>query len=348
MRLLISGSLKNPNTIGSFITRNFSDSLEWDFLTFPDAYATLLSSKYYRIINRIWPLLLARKMDKIFLKQVEAYKPTVIVVFKGMEISSWSLRRIRKKGVKLVNYNFDHPFDFFSRGTGNKFVKEAIPYYDLHISYSSVIAAELARRYNVRTAWIPFGFHITQTQYDAVIRERREEIRRVCFVGNPDQWRVELLGKLIRDGVAVDLYGFGWEKFFNNSELLKIHPPRKAHSYWEDPDEFWNVLRQYRVQLNFFRPHNEGSHNLRTFEVPGVGGILLTPASKEQGSFFEEGKEIFFYSDYETLLSQCKWLLDRDASWIEDARSAARNKSVTMDYSYKRRTDDLLHLIGNL
>lgn len=348
MRLLIYGSARNPNTIASFFTRNFDSSVQYQILRFPDIFAEHLASSFYRIVFRVFPGFLIRKMDKHFLAQTREYSPDVILIFKGMEISKRSLIQVRKEGIKLVNYNFDHPFHFFSRGTGNRFVKDAIRSYDLHISYSTRIAKELSVKYGVRTACIPFGFHLTMEQFQEVVRENRPEVRRACFVGNPDGLRVVNLKRLVAENIPIALYGFGWEQYFEESDLVEIHPPRKPGSFWADPVEFWKVLRQYRVQLNFFRPHNEGSHNLRTFEVPAVGGILLTPKSDEQDEFFEDGIEMFTYDDLESLLGQCKWLLEQDTASIERSRSRAREKSLANDYSYSRRTQDLLRLLQNL
>ena len=348
MRLLIYGSKRNENTIGSFFTRNLDASVEFEVLRFPDNFADLLRSRFYRFLYRFAPRVVVRKMDHVFLQQVDEFKPDIVLIFKGMEISTFSLQRIRKRGIRLVNYNFDHPYIFFSRGTGNRFVRQAISYYDLHISYSSIIANDLARKYNVRTARVPFGFHLTEEQFQEVISENRQEILRTCFVGNPDRLRLTLLNQLVKENVPVSLYGFGWEKHFAPTELIEIHPPRKSGSFWADPVEFWKVLRQYRVQLNFFRPHNEGSHNLRTFEVPAVGGVLLTPKSKEQDEFFEDGVEIFTYSDFQSLARQCRSLLEKDAAWVRGLRDRAREKSLAKDYSYRRRTRDLLGLLEDV
>ena len=59
--------------------------------------------------------------------------------------------------------------------------------------------------------------------------------------------------------------------------------------------DFWRKNQEYRVQLNLFRQYNEGSHNMRTFEIPAVGGIQLTEYSTEQADFFKEGEEIFSF-----------------------------------------------------
>lgn len=348
MRLLIYGSRRNQNTVASFFIRNLSSSIQFEILEFPDEFARLLSLRIYRIIFKLFPVILIRRMDRLFLRQINAFRPTVVLIFKGMEISRASLAEARRKGIRLINYNFDHPYIFFSRGTGNRFVREAIPYYDLHISYSSVIVKDLAQKFKVRTAWIPFGFHLSDEEYDNVVDARRPEINRACFVGNPDELRVATLKRLVENNVPVSVYGFGWEKFLEAGKLIEIQTARKPGSFWSDPGEFWRVLRQYRVQLNFFRPHNEGSHNLRTFEVPAVGGILLTPESDEQKFFFKGQTEIFFYTSFDNLLAQCRYLMSADIKEIENVRTRARAKSVSHDYSYPRRTRDLVLLLHNL
>jgi spore maturation protein CgeB len=348
MRMLISGSNKNANTIGAFISRHLDSSIDFEILTFHDRFSAMVQSPGYRLLYRLWPRFVVSRMDAEFVRQVMVFKPEVVVVFKGMEISKNSLNQIRKLGVKLVNYNFDHPFNHFSRGTGNRFVTEAIPYYDLHISYSTSIASQLNERYKLPTAVIPFGYHLTNSQFEEVMNADDAEILEICFVGNPDEWRLKLLNKLRAEKLRVHVYGFGWEQQLPPSEYVVIHPPKAPGSYWSDPLEFWRVLRQYRVQLNFFRPHNEGSHNLRTFEVPAVGGILLTPDSVEQKQFFESEKEVFFYSDFESLAKQSRKILAMTPHEIKQVRNQARQRSVVENYSYKRRTHDMLKLIRNI
>lgn len=348
LRLLISGSKGNSNTVSSFIVQNFEPDIVYDLLTFHDQFSDLLKSPFFRVVHRLFPQFLIHKMDALFIRQVLEFRPDVVVVLKGMEISKKSLLRIRSLGVKLVNYNLDHPFVHFSRGTGNHFVTEAIPCYDLHITYSNRIASALSRQFCVQTSVIPFGYHLTDEQYEQVILESRPEINEVCFVGNPDVLRVRLLERLLIENVSVHVYGFGWEESLRPSPRLSIHPPTKADSYWSDPLDFWKVLRQYRVQLNFFRPHNEGSHNLRTFEVPAVGGLLLTPDSEVQRECFNSETEVFFYSDEETLIAQCKKIMSLDSASVNSIRANARDVSVRKDYSYVRRTRDLVAILKEL
>ncbi|MBS1680690.1 MAG: glycosyltransferase [Bacteroidetes bacterium] len=348
MRLLVSGSKKNTNTVGAFIYSNIDNFIHFEILSFPDRFTELMESLPMRFIYLFFPRLIVDRMDKLFVNQVKHFKPDAVLILKGMEISKRSLSEVQKLNVKLVNYNLDHPFTHFSKGTGNRFVEEAIPYYDLHISYSSIIAQQLHEHYGVRTAVLPFGYQLTDQQFEKIIQNEPSEINEVCFVGNPDELRITAFKELMKSKIKVNLYGFGWEKSFEESEWVTIHKPRKGGSFWADPLEFWKVIRQYRVQLNFFRPHNEGSHNLRTFEVPSVGGILLTPDSGEQRQFFEGDSEIFFYSDITDMINQCRRLLNMNQSQVYQIRENARSKSVSKDYSYKRRTNDLVQLLSTL
>jgi spore maturation protein CgeB len=97
------------------------------------------------------------------------------------------------------------------------------------------------------------------------------------------------------------------------------------------------VMRRYRVQLNVFRIHNIGSHNMRTFEMPAVGGIALAPYSEEQTTFFEDGKECFYYHDQEQMADIAARLLAMPDDETDCIRKNARARSVHSGYTYRHR-----------
>jgi spore maturation protein CgeB len=141
-----------------------------------------------------------------------------------------------------------------------------------------------------------------------------------------------MLLNLLKAGFEVDVYGHGWKRTrLAIRKNIRIHEAVYGQAYW-------NKLRQYRVQLNIFRKHNLGSHNMRTFEIPAVGGIQLTPFSEEQAGFFEENKEIFFYRDIGELEDKCRYLLDLPGKEVNAIREAARRRSATSGYTYRDRS----------
>jgi spore maturation protein CgeB len=138
---------------------------------------------------------------------------------------------------------------------------------------------------------------------------------------------VKVLKEVLNMGLSLHVYGNHWGKFLTHP-LLTIHKPVLGKS-------FFQTLKKYRVQLNIMRVHNPDSHNMRSIEIPGCGGIMLAPRTTDHVLFFEEGKEAFFYTNTESLVSQAKEILKMDSQKINQIRIAAREK-VLSEFSYSK------------
>jgi spore maturation protein CgeB len=84
--------------------------------------------------------------------------------------------------------------------------------------------------------------------------------------------------------------------------------------------------------------HNPTSHNMRTFEVPGIGGILLAPDTEEHRLFFTHEKEVFLYTDVDDCVTQINKIIGLSKEKADNIRFEARKRSVQSGYSYKDRT----------
>ena len=243
----------------------------------------------------------------------------------------------KKRNIIVVNYNPDNPFIFSGRGSGNSNVTRSIGLYDLHFTYNHEIQERLEQNYAIPTVYLPFGFELSDELYHTCTQQN--ETVRVCFLGNPDKQRARFIATLLDHGVAIDVYGSRWNKYLNH-KLCTTY----AEVYGED---YWKVLYRYRVQLNIMRIHNENSHNMRSFEVPGIGGIMLAPRTKEHQIFFIEDKEIFMYENAEDCSRIALVLLKAHASNISQIRHFARIKSEKAGFSYKSRADIVYKTLTN-
>ncbi len=338
MRLLIVGS-ENPSSIENFYVnyllaegvevRRFSAQN----LFFNYYYKGLFNKLCFRLgVSGIYSAI-----NSEFKKCAAAFNPDIIWVFKGMEIFPESLNWAKRRGAKLVNFNGDNPFFFSGSGSGNSNVTLSIPLYDLHLTYDTSVKVEFDRR-KVRSFLLPFGFDVNDKTLELCSKE--EEILKVCFVGNPDRERGSFIDRLGDQNVPVTVYGNAWSKFLRHPKIL-INPP----VYGEDQ---WKVLRRYRVQLNLMRPHNPNSHNMRTFEVPGVGGIMLAPDTADHRSFFKDGKEAFFFGTFEDCVSQVEKILALPTADANLVRTAARERSIAGGYRYKDRAKQALKILNTL
>jgi spore maturation protein CgeB len=285
-----------------------------------------------KLLYRIGISSILKKVNNKLRKKVLEYKPDIVFVFKGMEIFPITLSWIKNQGIKLVNYNPDNPFIFSGRGSGNKNITDAISLYDLHLTYNESVKEKLEDTYTIPVELLPFGFDITDEVYQQA--ESEHEILKVCFLGNADTLRATFVTALADSGVEMDVYGEFWQKFISHPKI-NIHQSVYGTT-------FWKTLRKYRVQLNIMRPHNPDSHNMRTFEIPGIGGIELAPRTSQHQSFFEENTEIFLYDDIEDCIAKASYLLGIDKDVADGIRFKARRKSIENKYGYEDRSKQLV------
>jgi hypothetical protein len=273
-----------------------------------------------------------RRIDVLLREEVEQFRPDVIWIFKGMEIMPSFLSWAREKNIMTVNFNPDNPFLFSGPGSGNANVTRSIGLYDLHFSYDRAICERIQREYKITARVLPFGYELTDGLYEEC--RRQEEIKALCFLGNPDAQRAAFIGELAAAGLPVHVYGHGWKDAIRHAGVT-VNGPVYG-------DDFWRVLYRYRVQLNLMRPHNPQSHNMRSFEIPGVGGIGLFPDTPDHRQYFEDGKEVFIYRDTADAGRLARLILEMSADQAAAVRRNARQRSVSGGYSYQERIRSVL------
>jgi len=341
MRILLVGSNSNY-AIERFYVKYLSEDKEVsviDFFTAQDFFLeyynkTVVNKIIFRIgLSEIFPAINRQLQTEIELK-----KPDVIVIFKGMEIFPETLQWSRNKGIKLINYNPDNPFIFSGKGSGNRNIRKSLPLFDLYLTYDGDVKRQIERDYHIPTAILPFGYDIFEETLNKCLAEK--EVMKASFVGNPDKNRALFLKMLAEAGIEIDVFGNHWSKFLRHKNIVI-----NDAVYGED---FWLILRRYRVQLNLMRIHNPSSHNMRSFEIPAVGGIQLAPDTVDHRTYFENGKEIHLFKSAENCVDTIHHLMELPVNKADEIRFSARSRSMLSGYSYKDRAKQLLSEIQKL
>jgi spore maturation protein CgeB len=266
-------------------------------------------------------------------EQVLEFKPKTVLVFKGMEIQPKTLQWIKSKGIKVVNYNPDSPFIFSGRGSGNKNVTNSLSLFDCYITYDKTINEQLGNS-SVQSAIIPFGFDNSGFNYKNL--EEKDEVLKLCFLGNADKFRIDILEQIARKGVKIDVYGENWSSIKLHENINTFGPKYGA--------EFWHTLQKYAIQLNLLRPHNLYSHNMRSFDVPGSGGIMLAPRTPDHLTYFTESSEVFLFSDINEAIRQIQFIIQLSFSERQKIRKSARLKALE-SHTYTHRTLQLVEYL---
>lgn len=259
----------------------------------------------------------------------------VMLVFKGMEIRPSTLRELRNR-IVLVNYNPDNPFLYSGVGSGNVNMTKSLSYYHLYLTYDRGIATQI-KDSGIASGVVPFGFE-DNPRFDTTLGSK-DEVNRACFLGNADEHRTQFLMRFAQE-VPLDIVGSGWNKSRFPSSV-------RFHSAVYG-DDFFDTMRRYRIQLNLMRPHNPDSHNMRTFDIVGCGGVGLMPRTADHSEYFQEGKHLFLYNDVEDAIVKAKAMMNENSDTIHALRSQARAWSVNQGFSYNQRASQMVDCIESV
>jgi len=289
-------------------------------------------------IHFVYPSAYYEDLNKVILKEAAMFKPMVILIFKGMELFPETVEELKNHCKFLCNYNPDHPFEFYSRGAGNSNVEKSIKFFDTYFSYSNSICKKLKNSYGIDSFCIPFGY---DAQVVPIKKHEHFITDQFLFIGAWDKEREHNIKKL----TDIDLQVYGPEIW---AKKLKFKKQIKYHSKPLYEQNYADACLNAGGVLNFLRPQNilEQSHNMRTFEVPGYSGLLISERTEEQLSFFEEDKEAVYFSNIEELKQKLKYYASNRSS-IAKIKDNALKRSVKSNYSYKHRAELLTTFISN-
>lgn len=285
-------------------------------------------------VHALAPLLrkAQNKMNQAFVEAVKEYRPALVIVLKGLGIYSETLDSLRSQlGCVLVNFNGDDPHNPYS---SNNNILEAIPFYDCVFTWSKRLIAKLLEDGARRVEYLPFG-----CDHDAYEETTISTVDRVCygsditFIGTWDREREKCLESLA--DLKLGIWGPYWNRMHRKSVLAKCIRGRPV-----DISTMTKIYRSSKVALNLMRPQNDSSHNMKTFEIPAMGGFMLAPRTIEHMEIFEEGKEIAFYDTLKEMREKAIYYAENDKERMAMLRLA--RQKVISNHTYINRMRQLI------
>lgn len=253
-----------------------------------------------------------------------------IVVVKGMTLTRGWLARCRKvtPAATWINLNPDDPFGDPAAGTTNRHVRGSIRDFDLYVTWSPRLVPALQAAGCAHVLALPFGYDAEAHFRPTALCAELEDV--VTFVGAWDRRREQLLTEVA--DFPIRIYGQDWDRVRHGSPLRgKVCPGNLFGAALR------SVVASSRASLNILRPQNTGSHNMRTFEIPAMGGLMLTTASEEQARFFPPGEASLDYRDASDLREKLRQVLQGgiDARHLKESAMALCHRQ---DYDARART----------
>lgn len=273
-------------------------------------------------------------------------RPGLIFAVKCSFFHPDTIRQIRKStGAPFVNHYPDHPY-IGVRWTPKEASALRRDLIEVLRQYSVVwmwerSLVERLRRDGVEAKYLPFAVDPelfrpqSQSNDEGLHCDACHLTHDVAFVANYSRYRCAEVAAIRRPTIAI--WGSNWpRKWSTLSGQHRVHPP-----VWGSAVS--KIMSKAAVSLNVLNAENLGGPNMRTFEIPASGGVMLARYSREQDEFFPEGEAAAYYRSPTELDDKIDELL-RD----HDLRGRLRRNALRLAaaQTYDVRAATVLHECG--
>jgi spore maturation protein CgeB len=259
------------------------------------------------------------------------FQPSCLISTGFAPVVSTALRAIGEQGVTRINFLTDDPWN---RAQWSPWFVKALTLYDWVFSTRKANVADLRNLGGMEVRYLPFGYapHLYFKE------EPQEPVEAdVLFAGGADRDRVPYIDALHKAGFAVALYGGYWERFPETARLVRGIIPASA---------LRQAIVSAKVTLCLVRRANRDGHCMRTFEVPAVGGCMLTEDTAEHREIFGlEGEAVVYFRDTAEMVGKARWLLEHPQERRRLA-DAAHRLIVQGKNTYQDRLTTMLETVG--
>ena len=292
-----------------------------------------------------------RLLNRALVKQVDATRPDVVLVWRGVNILPETLNRLKRStGAVVISYNNDDPFSPLYADSRSlhlnrlwRYFTETIRLYDCNYVYrteniSDYNAAGSPRTRLLRSYYIPSvnkPVRLTQSERDQYGCD-------LVFIGHGEEYRYRCLEPLAKSGHNLKVYGgkSTWLPLLSRDSHFTLNPEITGEDYNK-------ALCGARLCLCFFSRLNRDSYTRRVFEITACGGVLLSERTSEMQSLFREGSEALYFSSPEELQSVVASVLG-DPERLNRIAEAGRLRCLRDGHSVEDRMTELLDNINTL
>jgi spore maturation protein CgeB len=286
---------------------NFWDwSMEWSYVrAFRHLGVEVSTFDWWRESLAVAPRLAERRFmwqllgpaaNRRLRDRVAGDRPDLVLVFKGLLLRRETVEAIRATGCAAFCLNPDNPFNPSLTST-RKELHEAISAWDCYFTWGRFLIDRLYSVGAKRVEFLPFAWDPERHPFQVPAATSRYG---VTFVGSRSEHRERWLHEL--GDFDLHIWGPGWS---NARRDVRKHVRGSAVTWIQ----FSDIVRDSAASLNILNPWNIPGHNMRTFEIPGCGGLQLSNATSEIADLFEPGKQGLLFHTAEGLREQASWAL---------------------------------------
>jgi glycosyltransferase involved in cell wall biosynthesis len=307
-------------------------------------YLPLWASFPMRVVRRALRYTAVKEFNRALLRDVQRYKPDLLLVFKGPIVLADTLRAIGKMGI--VRYCFYPDVSFSTHGP---YLPDALPCYDWIFTTKSFGPGDLKTLLGISAAsYLPHAYdpdvhrpHLPEArdhdQYDC----------EVSFIGSWSRKKAQILETFIarRPNIKLKIWGDRWQNLARTSSL---RPFTVFHGILGPAYAMAISCSKINLAIMHERVGTASSGDLitsRTFHIPACGGLLLHERSRDLLNIFTEDENCICFDDVDELVSKVDALLADDGRRKSIAQRGRESVESAHSWDHRARTilDHYLH-----
>lgn len=256
--------------------------------------------------------------NKAVIKAVNIYKPKIFFTVKGIYLNTSVLEKIKRKGIKLINYYPDCHFSHKS------FDSTTLPYYDaifttksFQVNYLQSILDEN------RVHYLPHGYS-NDAHIPPKMRIHENKLHELIYIGSFSMEKMYWLEKIRNNfpSIGLAVYGDNWYRNIKRSNIKNCVMGEAIYG-----QNYCNKIYNSKINLAVHMGVLDGTGwkdlvSTRTFEIPACKGFMLHIDNSEVREFFDPETEIGVFADEAELFEKIEYYLSNDkirAEMIENA-----------------------------
>jgi len=292
----------------------------------------------YRLVRGMRKRTFWDRVNRSTIEVARCVRPQLILAVKGTYLHPETIRRLRGElGVAFANYYPDDPYigvpwNPHKLSNQRTDLMEALRQYSRVWLWERRLVQRLAAN-GVAASYLPFGVD-QEVFYPHAPADCVEcgESHAAVFIGQHHDKRQAHIAAVHRHRVGV--WGGRWDG--------AQRAFRGRHTIHRNPAFGSNCACLYAgaaVALNVLADHNVPGHNMRTFEVPASGGVMLATYTVEQHEFFPENEAALYYRNPGEIDDKIERVL-KDPQWAARLRQQAM--TIAAQHHYTERVKVVL------
>ena len=336
--VLVIGPLDEGALAQSF-ARAF-ERLGMDVARFDSERALRQASRFTgnRILRRALRPALWNAVNRQAMQLAQSARPALIFAVKCSFFHPETIREIRKvTGAPFVNHYPDNPYigitwDPREASALRRDLIEVFRQYSIVFMWERSLLARLQSD-GVEARYLTFAVDPELFQPQVVPEglqcERCQVTHDVAFVATYSRSRCAEVAAIRRHAIAI--WGSNWPR-----QWRTLSGQHRAHApVWGSAVS--GIYARAAVSLNVLNAENLGGPNMRTFEIPGSGGVMLARYSPAQDEFFPEGEAAAYYRSPEEIDDRIEAVL-RDPDRRARLRRNATRLAAEQTYDVRAAT----------